>query len=109
MYLARSPGGRPAAVKVINDHLQHDEQVMSRFRREVETLATVRSAFTAALIDSELDAPPFWLATEYVPGPTLHSAIVDGGRSRRSWGGPCWRPWPRGWPTSRGTGCGTAT
>lgn len=79
MYLARSPGGRPAAVKVINDHLQHDEQVMSRFRREVETLATVRSAFTAALIDSELDAPPFWLATEYVPGPTLHSAIVDGG------------------------------
>nr|WP_281251033.1 protein kinase [Streptomyces jietaisiensis] len=79
VYLARSPGGRPAAVKVINDHLQHDEQVMSRFRREVETLATVRSAFTAALIDSELDAPPFWLATEYVPGPTLHSAIVDGG------------------------------
>ena len=79
VYLARSPGGRPAAVKVINDHLQHDEQVMSRFRREVETLATVRSAFTAALIDAELETPPFWLATEYVPGPTLHAAIVDGG------------------------------
>lgn len=79
VYLARSPGGRPAAVKVINDHLQHDEQVMSRFRREVETLTTVRSAFTAALIDAELETPPYWLATEYVPGPTLHAAIVDGG------------------------------
>jgi hypothetical protein len=79
VYLARSPGGRPAAVKVINDHLQSDEQVMSRFRREVETLATVRSAFTAALIDAELETPPYWLATEYVPGPTLHAAVVNGG------------------------------
>ncbi|MDV9178320.1 serine/threonine-protein kinase, partial [Streptomyces sp. W16] len=79
VYLARSPGGRPAAVKVINDHLRHDEHALSRFRREVETLGTVRSAYTASLIDAELDTPPYWLATEYVPGPTLHAAVVSGG------------------------------
>jgi len=79
VYLARSPGGRPAAVKVINDHLRHDQHALSRFRREVETLGTVRSAYTASLIDAELDTPPYWLATEYVPGPTLHAAVVSGG------------------------------
>ncbi|MGX9882431.1 protein kinase domain-containing protein [Streptomyces sp. NPDC002276] len=79
VYLARSPGGRPAAVKVINDHLRHDEHALSRFRREVETLGTVRSAYTASLIDAELDTPPYWLATEYVPGPTLHAAVVSDG------------------------------
>ncbi|MFJ9380466.1 protein kinase [Streptomyces sp. NPDC101455] len=79
VYLARSPGGRPTAVKVINDHLRHDEHALSRFRREVETLGTVRSAYTASLIDAELDTPPYWLATEYVPGPTLHAAVVANG------------------------------
>lgn len=79
VYLARSPGGRPTAVKVINDQLRHDEHALSRFRREVETLGTVRSAYTASLIDAELDTPPYWLATEYVPGPTLHAAVVTNG------------------------------
>ncbi|MDO0925309.1 protein kinase [Streptomyces sp. TG1A-8] len=79
VYLARSPGGRPAAVKVINDHLQNDERVLSRFRREVETLGTVRSAYTATLIDAEVTTSPYWLATEYVPGPTLHTAVTATG------------------------------
>ncbi|MGW3630333.1 protein kinase domain-containing protein [Streptomyces sp. NPDC005122] len=79
VYLARSPGGRPVAVKVINDHLRHDEHALSRFRREVDTLGTVRSAYTASLIDAELDTPPYWLATEYVPGPTLHAAVMTHG------------------------------
>ncbi|MET7684029.1 protein kinase [Streptomyces sp. NPDC005423] len=79
VYLARSPGGRPAAVKVINDHLQNDEGVLGRFRREVETLRTVRSAFTATLIDAEVATSPYWLATEYVPGPTLHTAVTATG------------------------------
>lgn len=79
VYLARSPGGRPVAVKVINDHLRHDDHALSRFRREVETLGTVRSAYTASLIDAELDTPPYWLATEYVPGPTLHAAVMSHG------------------------------
>ncbi|MFH8466661.1 protein kinase [Streptomyces sp. NPDC017991] len=79
VYLGRTPGGRPAAVKVINSHLQYDPAALQRFRREVETLGTIRNAFTAALIDAEMDSPPFWMATEYVPGPTLADAVAATG------------------------------
>ncbi|WP_229821047.1 MULTISPECIES: protein kinase domain-containing protein [Streptomyces] len=79
VYLGRTPGGRPAAVKVVNAHLQDDSAALQRFRREVETLGTVRNAFTAALIDAEVDTPPFWMATEYVPGPTLADAVEASG------------------------------
>ncbi|MEU9188394.1 protein kinase [Streptomyces sp. NPDC048484] len=79
VYLGRTPGGRPAAIKVINAHLQYDPAALQRFRREVETLGTIRNAFTAALIDAEVDAPPFWMATEYVPGPTLADAVATAG------------------------------
>ncbi|MEU6394533.1 protein kinase [Streptomyces sp. NPDC046939] len=79
VYLGRTPGGRPAAVKVVNAHLQADRGALDRFRREVETLGTVRNAFTAALIDAEVSTPPFWMATEYVPGPTLADAVDTSG------------------------------
>ncbi|MFI0241360.1 protein kinase [Streptomyces sp. NPDC016845] len=79
VYLGRTPGGRPAAVKVVNAHLQADPEALDRFRREVETLGTVRNAFTAALIDAEVTTPPFWMATEYVPGPTLADAVDASG------------------------------
>ncbi|GAA2325806.1 protein kinase [Streptomyces kunmingensis] len=79
VYLGRTPGGRPAAVKVVNTHLQADPDALDRFRREVETLGTVRNAFTAALIDAEVTTPPFWMATEYVPGPTLADAVDASG------------------------------
>jgi hypothetical protein len=79
VYLGLSPGGRPAAVKMIHANFQRDPEALARFRREVETLRTVRSAYTAALIDSEVDHAPYWLATEYVPGPTLHASVNDNG------------------------------
>ena len=79
VYLGRTPGGRPVAVKVINDHLHSDLQALSRFRREVETLRTVHSAYTASLIDAEVTTAPYWMATEYIPGPTLHQAVLKTG------------------------------
>lgn len=42
-------------------------------------MEAVRSAYTARLIESSLGAPPYWLATEYVPGPTLREAVREGG------------------------------
>jgi len=79
VYLGRTPGGRPAAIKVIGEQFQQHPEALARFRREVDTLRTVRSAYTAALIDCELSTPPYWLATEYVPGPTLSATIVKSG------------------------------
>ncbi|WP_344649110.1 protein kinase domain-containing protein [Cryptosporangium japonicum] len=79
VYLGQSPGGRPAAIKVINERFGINSDSLARFRREVEVLRTVRSAYTAALIDCQLEQPPYWFATEYVPGPTLADAIAQRG------------------------------
>ncbi|MEU3614361.1 serine/threonine-protein kinase [Streptomyces sp. NPDC006872] len=79
VYLGRSPGGRLVAIKVIRDEIIDHPEALARFRREVETARAVRSAYTANLIDASLDAAPYWLATEYVPGPTLSKAVAAGG------------------------------
>ncbi len=79
VYLGRTPGGRPAAVKVISAQFEQHPEALIRFQREVEILRTVRNAFTAALIDYDVTAPPYWLATEYIPGPTLAQAIQERG------------------------------
>lgn len=79
VYLGRSPGGRLVAVKVIRDEIADDPESLSRFRREAATMETVRSPYTAQLIEASLDASPYWLATEYVPGPTLRDAMIGSG------------------------------
>lgn len=79
VYLGRSPGGRLAAVKVISPHLLADPETLARFRREAETLRAVRSAYTATLIDCELTHPPYWMVTEFIPGPTLAAVLEADG------------------------------
>lgn len=79
VYLGRSPGGRLVAVKVIKDEITGHPEALARFRREAETVRAVRSAYTANLIDASLAEPPFWLATEYVAGPTLSRAVAVSG------------------------------
>jgi hypothetical protein len=79
VYLARSPGGRLVAIKVIRDEITDHPEALARFRREVETVRAVRSAYTANLIDASLDSVPYWLATEYVSGPTLAKAVGQWG------------------------------
>ncbi|MFC7309365.1 protein kinase [Streptomyces monticola] len=79
VYLGRSPGGRLVAIKVIKDEITGHPEALARFRREAETVRAVRSAYTANLIDAHLDAAPFWLATEYVAGPTLSGAVSGRG------------------------------
>ncbi|MBH1936189.1 serine/threonine protein kinase [Streptomyces sp. AV19] len=79
VYLGRSPGGRQLAIKVIRDDFAQNAEALARFRREVETVRAVRSAYTANLIDASLEAAPYWLATEYVPGPTLTQVTAGRG------------------------------
>ncbi|MFF4320578.1 protein kinase [Streptomyces sp. NPDC001568] len=79
VYLGRSPGGRLVAIKVIKDEITGHPEALARFRREAETVRAVRSAYTANLIDASLAAPPYWLATEYVAGPTLADAVRERG------------------------------
>lgn len=79
VYLGRSPGGRPVAVKVIRADLAKDPGFRLRFAREVQAARRVSGAFTAPVIDADPDAPVPWLVTDYVHGPSLADAVADHG------------------------------
>ncbi|WP_432099541.1 serine/threonine-protein kinase [Streptomyces sp. WAC 04229] len=75
VYLARSPGGRAVAVKVVREALLRDEGFRLRFVREVAAARRVTGFFTAAVVDADPEGDPAWLATEYVPGLSLQDAV----------------------------------
>lgn len=77
VFLARSPGGRLVAVKVVGPELADDPGFRDRFRQEVAAMRAVGGFWTAAVVDADPDG--LWLATEYVPGPTLYAAVAAGG------------------------------
>jgi len=79
VYLAYPPSGRLLAVKLIRSELAGDATFRDRFRREVAAARLVSGAFTAPVVDADPDAPMPWLATQYVPGPSLHEAVAQAG------------------------------
>ncbi|MGV9623342.1 protein kinase domain-containing protein [Streptomyces tendae] len=79
VYLARSPGGRTVAVKVVRPDLAADHDFRERFRHEVEIAKAVSGRFTAPVADADPDAPLPWLATSYVLGPDLTDVVAAHG------------------------------
>jgi eukaryotic-like serine/threonine-protein kinase len=79
VYLGRSPGGRRVAVKVIRPELADDAEFRARFAREVAAARGVSGMFTALVIDANTDDEMPWLATAYVPGPSLAEAVATDG------------------------------
>jgi len=79
VFLGVSAGGRPVAVKVIRPELAADPQFRMRFGREVAAARRVSGVFTAMVVDADIDGPAPWLATAYVPGPSLSEAVDDHG------------------------------
>ncbi|WP_228973311.1 serine/threonine-protein kinase [Streptomyces sp. DH12] len=78
VYLGESPGGEPAAVKVIKPSVV-DSETRTRFAQEVEILKTIWGARIAALLDADPDAERPWLATEYVEGLDLSRHVAAHG------------------------------
>ncbi|MFC8509803.1 protein kinase [Streptomyces sp. NPDC057411] len=70
---------RMVAVKTVRADLEVDGDFRTRFRREITAARTVRSPYAARLVDADADAASPWLATEYVPGPSLAEAVVRSG------------------------------
>jgi len=79
VYLARSPGGRQVAIKVIRPEYSEDAEFRVRFRREVAAARNVGGMYTADVVDAEPEGPEPWMATAYVPGPSLGEAVGDQG------------------------------
>ncbi|MGY3205464.1 serine/threonine-protein kinase [Streptomyces sp. TE5632] len=70
VFLGESPGGEPAAVKVIKPSVV-DSVSRLRFAQEIEVLKTIWGARLAAFLGADAEAEQPWLATEYVDGPDL--------------------------------------
>ncbi|TVL91077.1 protein kinase domain-containing protein [Streptomyces sp. SAJ15] len=75
VYLARGGRARRVALKTVRPELLRDQGLRDRFAREVAAAAAVRSPFVAAVLDSAPRAGVPWLASEFVPGPTLGQAV----------------------------------
>ncbi|MEV0590255.1 serine/threonine-protein kinase [Nonomuraea cavernae] len=79
VFLARSPGGLPIAIKVIHSQLAGDAEFRSRFRKELNSARAVGGAYTAAVVDADPDADRPWLATAFLPGLSLQDTIAAHG------------------------------
>ncbi|HZE40744.1 MAG TPA: protein kinase [Stackebrandtia sp.] len=75
VYLAVGDGGKLVALKQVRPQFLDDTEFRARFRNEVTASRGVSSPYTAAVVDSDVDAELPWLASEFVYGPTLDSVI----------------------------------
>ncbi|MEV1090658.1 serine/threonine-protein kinase, partial [Streptomyces microflavus] len=79
VYLSYTPGGRPVAIKVIRPDFSEDAEFRRRFQQEVQAAQRVQGLYTAPVIDSDTESAQQWLATAYVPGPSLAAAVAEHG------------------------------
>lgn len=75
VYLARSASGRRVAIKTVRAELAEDQLFRVRFTREVEAARAVSGFYTAAVVDADPRAAVPWLATAYVPAPSLEEIV----------------------------------
>ncbi|MBE3008471.1 glycoside hydrolase family 6 protein [Microbispora sp. NEAU-D428] len=79
VYLGQDAEGHDAAVKVIHPQWAADPDFRRRFQREVAAAQRVARFCTAAVLGAGLDGDVAYLATEYVPGPTLQEVVRERG------------------------------
>ena len=76
VYLGRSTTGRLVAVKTIKVELAEEAGFRTRFAQEVAAARRVSGFFTPAVVEADPDADLPWLATAYVPAPSLSRMIA---------------------------------
>ncbi|MFC4124054.1 serine/threonine-protein kinase [Nocardia rhizosphaerae] len=80
VLLGQAPDGRLVAVKQIHRRLTGDPEFRARFRREVIASQQVTGAYTAGVLDHDAESESPWLASEYIPGPSLQDMVGEFGR-----------------------------
>ncbi|MER5939581.1 bifunctional serine/threonine-protein kinase/ABC transporter substrate-binding protein [Streptomyces sp. NPDC001928] len=79
VYLGREDDGTLAAVKVIRGESADDPAFRARFAREVELAQRVTSRWVVPVLGADAQAAEPWLATVFVPGPSLVEAVAAHG------------------------------
>ncbi|MFF7680806.1 serine/threonine-protein kinase [Actinacidiphila glaucinigra] len=79
VHLSHSTSGLRLAVKVVHEEFAKDPEFRARFRQEVAAARLVSGAFTAPVVDADPGAERPWMATLYIPGPTLAEFVKRNG------------------------------
>ncbi|SHJ01867.1 Serine/threonine protein kinase [Nocardiopsis flavescens] len=79
VYAALDDRDRRAALKRIHAVYAADGDFRDRFAREVRLVRRVRAEGVPRFLAADTRADVPWLATEYVPGPTLDARVRGGG------------------------------
>ncbi len=79
VHLATSSSGLRLAVKVVHADFAKDPEFRGRFRQEVAAARQVSGAFTAPVVDADTDSARPWMATLFIPGPTLAEHVKRNG------------------------------
>ncbi|CAM3483509.1 serine/threonine-protein kinase [Stackebrandtia soli] len=82
VYLAETAEGEQVAVKMIASWLLDDSgegEFPRRFAREVDVMRSVSGPSIALYVDADVAHDPAWLATQYIPGPTLREQVLRHG------------------------------
>src|SRR6266536_111547 len=75
VYLGRSTAGRLVAVKTIKIEFAEEPGFRTRFAHEVAAARRVSGVFTAAVVAADPEAEVPWLATAYIPAPSLNHLV----------------------------------
>lgn len=75
VLLGAGPDGRLVAIKQVHAHLLNQRGYRARFQREVSASTRVSGAFTAPVVDFDVDGETPWLASVFVVGIPLNEAI----------------------------------
>ncbi|GAB2840443.1 hypothetical protein GCM10027176_50330 [Actinoallomurus bryophytorum] len=75
VYLGRSASSRLFAVKTIRSEFADEADFRTRFAHEVAAAGRVSGVFTAGVVEADPDAEVPWLATAYIPAPSLDQLV----------------------------------
>ncbi|MCS6711447.1 serine/threonine protein kinase [Brachybacterium sp. EF45031] len=79
VYRATDADGQDVALKLLRPEIADDPRARRRLAREVAAQRRLRDENIVRVIDAELDSPEAFVATEFVPGPTLEDAVRSRG------------------------------
>lgn len=79
VYLSRTRGNQPVALKVIRREYAQDEEFRRRFEQEAASARRVQGYHIVPVVDHDTSGPQPWLATTYVPGLALDQLLTGHG------------------------------
>ncbi|MCX4808039.1 serine/threonine protein kinase [Streptomyces sp. NBC_01214] len=79
VYLSRTRGNQPVALKVIRREFAQEQDFRVRFEREVQAARRVQGYHIVPVLDHDTSGEQPWLATAFVPGLALDDALAAHG------------------------------